>query len=224
MSDMPSMLNSLESTNTSLPRGTYIQPNLEHGLRVWWAFYWPTTLISTVLSVLLGKILRQIYENSLISAKLLLYAAQTGGFVLNYAVAIFIMHYILKKNFRHFRIGLVSTTNGYPSEPVPRSYSRTLQVWWIYVWRTLVYYAVAFAIVIYPAGIFVGLFRPSPVLGTLIFALLGFVVGAALELFVIYSNILDEDIGDFHVSLLPLQGVVADGVLLAEDSAEQKGS
>jgi hypothetical protein len=57
--------------------------------------------------------------------------------------------------------------------------------------------------VIYPTGIFVGLFRPSPAFSYVFFGLLGFVVGGSVALFVIYSNILEEDIGDFRVSLLP---------------------
>jgi hypothetical protein len=32
---------------------------------------------------------------------------------------------------------------------------------------------------------------------------LGLVIAAAVGLFVIYSNLLDEDIGDFHVGLVP---------------------
>ena len=56
---------------------------------------------------------------------------------------------------------------------------------------------------IYPAGMFVALFRPTPTFSYVFFGLLGFVVSGALALFVIYSNILEEDIGDFRVSLLP---------------------
>jgi hypothetical protein len=30
--------------------GNYIQPNLGHGLRIWWAFYWRTALSAMVLA------------------------------------------------------------------------------------------------------------------------------------------------------------------------------
>ena len=223
MANLPSMLNSGESESSTLPNDNYVQPNLGHGLRIWWAFYWPTTLIATVLTLLLGRFLRQIYENSLISAKLILYSAQAGGFVLTYAVAFFVMHYILGKKFRHFRLGLTSAAHGRSAEAIPRSYIRTLRVWWIYVWRTLVYYALAYAFVIIPAGIFEGLFRPGPVFTTIFGAFLGFVVSGALGLFVIYSNILDEDIGDFHVSLLPLRANVPDQAPAAGDPFSQEG-
>jgi hypothetical protein len=53
----------------------------------------------------------------------------------------------------------------------------------------------------------------------LIFLLLGFVTGGALSLFVIYSNILDEDIGDFRVVLLPRQSTVPAHNPLATDAA-----
>lgn len=223
MANSPSLLNSVERENVSLLDDSYIQPTLNHGLRIWWAFYWPTTLGATFLGLLLGKFLRQIYENSLISAKLIRYSAQAGGFILTYAVAFFVMYYILGKKFRGFRLALTSGAYGSSAKAVPRTYGRALRVWWIYVWRTLVYYALAYAFVIIPAGIFEGLFRPDPVFSTLFGAFLGFGVSAALGLFVIYSNILDEDIGDFHVSLLPLRAAVPDAAAPAGDPFRQKG-
>lgn len=42
---------------------------------------------------------------------------------------------------------------------------------------------------------FVGLFRPSPLVASAIFLVLGFIVGGALSLFVIYSNILTKTSG-----------------------------
>src|SRR5207302_8510318 len=115
---------------------------------------------------------------------------------INYLVAFFVLYYILSKSFRQFRLGLLSNQVGAPTLAVDVTYRRTVLVWWIYVWRTIVYTALAWVFVIYPSGMFVGLFRPSPTFTYFFFALLGFVVSGALALFVIYSHILEEDIGD----------------------------
>jgi hypothetical protein len=58
-----------------------------------------------------------------------------------------------------------------------------------------------------------------PAVTRLIFLLIGFVTGGALSLFVIYSNILDEDIGDFRVVLRPRQNAVTSHSPLATDAA-----
>lgn len=53
-------------------------------------------------------------------------------------------------------------------------------------------------------GIFLGMLREmNRVLATTIPLMEGLVIGAAVGLFVIYSNILDEQFGDFRVALLP---------------------
>jgi hypothetical protein len=49
----------------------YIQPNLAHGLRIWWAFFWPTTLISMVLTIVVNYWARYFYENSNVPGRLL---------------------------------------------------------------------------------------------------------------------------------------------------------
>jgi len=197
------MLEPLASATSTSPSDDYIQPTLAHALRIWWAFYWPTTLVSLVLGFGFGRMLRLIFQNGLATAAFIRLTAQIGGYAINYLVALFVLYYILNKPFRHFRLGLVSSSSGAPTIPVDVTYTRTLRVWWIYVWRTVVYTALAWVFVVYPAGMFVGLFGPSPAFSYVFFGLLGFVVSGSLALFVIYSNILEEDIGDFRVSLLP---------------------
>ena len=59
---------------------------------------------------------------------------------------------------------------------------------------------------IYPAGMFVGSFRPTPTLSYAFFGLLGFVVGGSVALFVIDSNILEEGIGDSHLPVTSRSG------------------
>ena len=202
---MPESLSFATPSPAASPGGlnAYIQSNLGHALRVWWAYFWPTTLITFLLGILLGIVVRVLYENVILPGTILIPVSKYGGYVINYVVALFIMRYILGKKFRHFRLALVSSADLASTPALPVTWQRTLRVWWTFTWRTLVYSILAFAFVLYPMGMFVGLFRPSPLFSTVFFFLLGTASGGALSMFVIYSNILEEDIGDFRVVLLP---------------------
>lgn len=208
MSNLPTLFDPPAGAHSAPAIDDYIQPNLGHGLRIWWAYYWPTTLIALVLSLLLGLVITALWENFIVPAKALIPVTRFGPYVINYAVAFFIMHYVLGKTFQHFRLGLVPSGGTRPAEALKPTFARTLRVWWIFTWRTVLYTALSIVFVTYPLGMFVGLFNPSPNVARLIFLLLGFFMGGALSLFVIYSNILDEDIGDFRVVLLPRQSAV----------------
>jgi hypothetical protein len=181
----------------------YIQPNLGHGLRIWWAFFWPSTLIVAFLAFILNFWLRWLYENANAPASLIGPAMKFSPYILNYVVALFVMYYILHKNFRHFRIGLLSNRGGEGSELLEPTLRRTVRVWWSYSWRTLIYGLIAVFVTAIPRGVFVGLFGWNRRLEVLVATLVGIALGGAVGLFVIYSNILDEDFGDFRVCLLP---------------------
>jgi hypothetical protein len=219
MSNLPTMLEAPAGVHSAPGLDDYVQPNLGHALRIWWAYYWPTTLITVVSGYLLGLVVRALWENFIVSAKAVIPVTRYGPYVINYGVALFVMRYVLGKTFRHFRLGLVSSQSGAPAQPLKPTFARTLRVWWIFTWRTVLYTVLSTVFVTYPMGMFVGLFKPSPFLASLIFLLLGFVIGGALSLFVIYSNILDEDIGDFRVVLLPRENAVPAHPSLASDPA-----
>ena len=212
------MLTPPASASSAAPWDAYIQATLDHALRIWWAFYWPTTIIAFVLSLGFGYLLRQLYENTLIPATYVRLAAQISGYLITYTVAIFVMRYILHKNFRHFQLGLVSNLPDSSAQPLAVTFGRALRVWWTYVWRTIAYFLLAWIFVLYPAGMFVGMFRPSPLFSTMFFGLLGFLINAALSLFVIYSNILEEDFADFRVALLPRPDAKPAGAALGSDA------
>jgi hypothetical protein len=197
----------------------YIQPELGHALRVWWAYYWPTTIITFVAGILITFAVRRLYEGFVFSAKTLLPFQRYGAYVVNAIAALFVMRHVLGKTFRHFRIRLVSTQDPAAPEFVKATFARALRVWWAFLWRIVIYTVLAMALVLYPMGMFVGIFGPSPLVAATIIGLLGFVVGAALSLFVIYSNILDEDIGDFRVVLLPREQPVGASQPLATNPA-----
>lgn len=219
MSNLPAMFESPSGAHSAPGLDDYIQPNLGHGLRIWWAYYWPSTLITLVLSFLLGLLVRVLWENFIVSAKPLVPVTRYGPYIINYVVALFVMRYILGKTFRHFRLGLISNDGASPAQTLDPTVMRTLRVWWIFTLRTVLYTVLCIVFVNYPMAMFVGLFKPGPLFASLFFQLLGFLTGGALSLFVIYSNILEENIGDFRVVLLPRQNAVPAHTPLATDPA-----
>ncbi len=192
-----------------LPDSNYIQPSLGHGLRIWWAFYWPMTLISGILIIVLNFWLRRFYEDMVLPASVVGPFFEYDPYVLNYTVAFFVMYYILRKNFRHFRIGLLSNRGGDGAEPLTPTFGRTLRVWWTYSWRTLLYTAIVWFAAVLPLSSFGVVFSSSPVFTTFFRSLLQLSSSAAVGLYAIYSNILDEDIADFRVCLLPRKPVMS---------------
>lgn len=199
----PSMFDSRSPAPDAPPETSYIQPNFGHGLRIWWAFFWPTTLIAAILTIAFNYILRRIYQVTEIPADVLRPIMNLAPYVLTYIVALFVMDYILQKSFRPFRMGLLSNRGGEGAQPLPVTLGRTLRVWWTYSWRTLVYRLILMFITTIPMGVILGLFTRIPVAHALVQFLITLGIDAAAGLFVIYSNILDEDFDDFRVCLLP---------------------
>jgi hypothetical protein len=205
---LPSISGAGSAAQTDWTLRDYIQPNLGHGLRIWWAFYWRNTLISVVLAFLLGMAIQPILNAGTISYRPLSLILQYGSYVVSYAVALFVMHYILRKNFRSFRIGLVSNSDANLTPCLKPTLKRTLRVWWTYSWRTIVYLAILSVAANVPLGFVSGAVAVIyPPLGNAFVEFVRFVLAGAVGLFVIYSNILDEDFTDFRVSLLPRQPV-----------------
>lgn len=188
----------------------YIQPNLSHGLRIWWAFFWRTTLAATVLTIATTVALRRIYEDAegptYVSAHIIVPLMKYDQYLFTYGIGLLVMGYILRKNFHHFRIGLLSHFGTEAPHILRPTAWRTIRVWWTYSWRSLVYYLIAWVVVILPLTWFAGLFGPPKPFAAIFVAAVGIVIGGAVGLFVIYAHLLDEDIGDFRVALLPRDG------------------
>ncbi len=196
---------SSHASTAALPLESYVQPNVWHGLRIWWAFFWPTNLISGFLIIVLNGWLQRLYEDLVLPASLVGPMLKFGPYVLSYSVAFFGMYYILHKNFWHFRIGLLSNRGGEGAQPLSATLGRTLRVWWTYSWRTLLYTAILWIAVVVPLSSFAIVFNSSSHFTAIFQGLLGLSVSAAVGLYAIYSNILDEDIAGFRVCLLPRQ-------------------
>jgi len=185
----------------------YIQPTFAHGLRIWWAFYWRNTLIALVLGLQLGAAIQWLSEYGLISAPLRPLLLQFGSTLIGYLPAIFVMYYVIRKRFRGFRIRLTSGVD--PNQRLPATPKRIFRIWWTYTWRTLVYTIALTVAMSVPMGFLTGAATViSPAFGRVFSAAASLVVAGGLGLFVIYSNILDEEIADFCVGLVPTQATM----------------
>jgi hypothetical protein len=193
-------------TDSVAPMDNYIQPNLEYGLRIWWAFYW-RTFSSVFAAVVLNALLLRLQHNQVI-----LFFVKYDVVIFYFLAAFFMMAYLLRKNFRSFRIGLLSNHGGQGAVPLAPTVQRTARVWWTFTWRAAIYRLVASVAAALPMGWIMGFLAavfPDPAASALINFIVQIILDAAIGMFVIYSNILDEDISDFRVALLPRMTLTA---------------
>jgi hypothetical protein len=183
-------------------RSDYVQPTLGHALRVWWAFYWRTLGASFVLTALASALLRLMAQTALISVSSAAWAVKAAPYVFFYSMAIPVTRFVLHKRFRRFRVA-VWPLGGQPTSEVDKpTYSQAIRVWWSFTWRATIYGALATTLAGFPLRFVAGLFAPSPQISALLEMWIALIVQAAVALFVLYSNILDEDMSDFHVGLV----------------------
>jgi hypothetical protein len=185
------------------PDEDYIQPNFGHALRIWWALFWRTTIVAGVLDFGLQLELKRVAEASDSVGPAISFLAQYGNYIISYLVVFFVMYYVLHKSFRGFRIALCENWCTPEAKILEPTLIRSTRIWWTYFWRTAVYEAIGYVVVMLPLTWFVGLFNPSPLVAMLVMWPAGFIVGGAVALFAIYSNILDEDFRSFRVTLVP---------------------
>jgi hypothetical protein len=182
----------------------YIQPTLSHGLRIWWAYFWRNTVVATILYAAATLIIKPLLLKGDLTFETYRILTAVSPWLLTYSVSIPVIYFILRKRFQHFRIGLFALNAGIATEEVPPTLPRTLRVWWTFTWRTVVYRLIlgfAGSVVLDVALGFLSATFPR-LQGTFTL-LMSVIVEAAVGLFVIYSNILDEDFSNFRVSLLP---------------------
>jgi hypothetical protein len=220
MASQPSLTGNTAAVRSPSAPDSYIQPTLGHGLRIWWAFFWRNTGISFVLTALLSAALMfgsQKYHFA-VDGRLLIFF----GYLIEYTTAIFVVHFVVQKRFHSFRI--ILTPQGAVDSPqlqiLPPIFKRTFRVWWTFVWRSVIYRVVLGVAMSVPLGVVTGAFAAiSPQVGQAFTWITQLAISGAVGLFTIYSNILDEDIGGFRVSLAPRATAVwPEEVLRAEPS------
>jgi hypothetical protein len=188
--------------------GDYVQPTLGHGLRIWWAFYWRNQLIAIILGLQLSAAIQWLVIRGLVPIVSRMLLIQAGSILLNYIPASVVLYFVFKKNFRSFRIQLTPRGSVEASEELPLTPMRAFRIWWTYTWRGVVYLVVLLVATNVPLGFVTGAMTVvSPALGQAFSQFMGIVIAGAVGLFVIYSNLLDEDIGDFHVGLVSRSSV-----------------
>ncbi|HXW18499.1 MAG TPA: hypothetical protein VEJ39_09355 [Candidatus Acidoferrales bacterium] len=211
MSGPPSLFGEThEAKPPAAPPADYIQPNLGHGLRIWWAFYWPVFLASSAFAIAFNVVVRRFLEDPRVpmGAVFPFFKYQQLFIALFYmAISFPAFAYILRKRFRHFRIGLLSNY-GQGAERLSPTFLRTASVWWAYSWRVVVYRLLAMVIIMFPLGWILGFaaaFLPHS--ASILFSKLfvPIVIDALVGMYVIYASILDENISNFRVGLVPVQ-------------------
>ncbi len=113
MSPPPSMFGAPREISPAASLGDYIQPNLRYGLKIWWAFYWPTALAAIVLAIGFNSAMRLFLQVGVMPERLIAPAVWIARFdflVFYYAGTIFAIAYILRKSSGRsasdcFRIG-----------------------------------------------------------------------------------------------------------------------
>jgi hypothetical protein len=187
----------------ALPLNGYVQPTLGHGLRIWWAFYWRNQIIAFILGLQLGAAIQWLVTRGVVPIASRALLIQAGGVLLNYIPASVVLYFVFKKNFRAFRIRLTPRDAVESREELPLTPTRAFRIWWTYTWRGGVYLVALMVAMNVPLGFVTGAITViSPPLGQAFGLFMGIVMAGAVGLFVIYSNLLDEDLGDFHVGLV----------------------
>jgi len=189
MPEPPSLLDKRPDPPENSAQSNYIQPTLGHGLRIWWALYWRSTLV-TALSL----------GGSMAAFRVVL--PTYWSYSADYLIILAVMWFILIKRFRTFRIRLVSKADR--TQELPVTCRRTFRIWWTFTWRTIVYRIVLGFVTGIPVGFLSGAVAVIyPPLGPAFALFVGLAIEGAVGLFTIYSSILDEEISDFCVTLAP---------------------
>lgn len=209
MLSKPGLFDAPSAPSASLPQRDYIQPNLGHAFRIWWAYYWPTFLISWFIVGVLMVLLLKASENLMVSGDVVRWANRILPYLVVYGVSVLTIRYILGKKFRSFCIALLPRDASSGVGPLSRSFQRTLRVWWAFCWRAVVYSVIARVAGGLALGFTIAILSAMGRLVALLVAIASQVaIEGAVGLFVIYSGILDEEFGDFRVTLVPRGAVL----------------
>lgn len=220
MPNPPSMFDAPARAGEPKPADGYIQPTLSHGLRVWWAYFWPTTVIAGLLQFCCGFWLRLMYVRADIDAHALRMASLIVPYATTAGVGLLIFRYLLGKRFRHFRLALLPAGSVSATTPLRPIWRRTIRVWWTFAWRAVVYTVIFSFLISVSLGWLIALLSEiNPSTAGLVPLIVNLAIGAAVGLFIIYSNVLDEEFGDFRVALLPREASAATPI--ATDAPEQ---
>lgn len=202
---MPSEPSSSSATpvrRVSPTQEDYIQPSFAYGFRIWWAYYWPTFLISTFIIAVLTVLLRRAWGYLILRDQVVLWTNRILPYAVTFFVSMFGIQRILRKKFQSFYIALLPRNESFGA-PLPRTPERTLRVWWEFSWRSIVYSVIFRFAGSIALGLTFGILASiGGVIGKVVPLLFQILIDAAVGSLVIYSGLLDEGFGDFRVTLL----------------------
>lgn len=180
----------------------YIQPSFAYGLRIWWAYYWPTSLISFFIIGILMVLLRRAWEYLILRDQVVLWVNRILPYAVTFFVSMFGIHRILRKKFQSFYIALLPRNASFGAEALPRTSLRALRVWWEFIWRSIVYSVIFRFAGSIALGLTMGILASiGGVVGKVVPLIFQVLIDAAVGSFVIYSGLFDEGFGDFRVTL-----------------------
>lgn len=138
----PSMFDEPRAVRPVPRLANYIQPTLVDGLRIWWAFYWRTLLLTYVTAIVLNIGIRAVWSAGLMPSGVTRIAASAvryDSYPIYYAFAFVALAIVLRKTFRSFRTRLLSNYGAEGAQELPPTFARTARVWWTFCWRAVVY-------------------------------------------------------------------------------------
>jgi hypothetical protein len=204
MPSEPGLSNAPPVRSASLSPEDYIQPSLAYGLRIWWAYYWPTFLISSFFIGVLTVLLRRAWEYLILRDQIFLWANRILPYAVTFFVSMVGIHRILRKKFQSFYIALLPRNASFGAEALPRTSKRALRVWWEFIWRSVIYSVIFRFAGSIALGLTFGILASiGGIAGKVVPLILQVLIDAAVGSFVIYSGLLDEEFGDFRVTLVP---------------------
>lgn len=204
MLSKPGLSNSPRVGSASVSQEQYIQPSLAYGLRIWWAYYWPTFLVSSFIIGALMVLLRRAWEYLILRDQGVLWTSRILPYAVIFFVSMFGIRRILRKKFRTFSVALLPRGAAFAVEPLALTLERTLRVWWAFIWRTMFYSLIfrfaGFLALNLTMGILASI---GGIAGKVVPVIFQVLIDAAVGSFVIYSGLLDEEFGDFRLTLVP---------------------
>jgi hypothetical protein len=199
----PSAVASTVTTTEPYSASDWITPTFLDGLRIWWAYYWPTFLIGSTASYALTYTLLKVYGATILSPSTSVWILRIIPIILTAVTGLFVFQYLLRTQFRRFRIAIFPASSSTDQVSIPTTTEHGLRVWFAFTWRSIVYGLIAGLVASVPLGFITGMLTYGPVSGLIVQLVVSFVVNGGVGLFVIYSSILDEDFGSFSVRLVP---------------------
>jgi hypothetical protein len=194
---------------SAAPETPYAQSTFNYALRIWWAFYWPLGL-ATIVAFFVVAIIGGIIQGLRHAPPQQIILPVFGAAILCYfGLSFLVMYYILDKEFRHFRVALVSSTDYAHPQILPRTTARVGRVWFAYIWRAIVYGIVASFVASFPLSVITGPFVRMPAVFVGLKFATQIALSGAVGLFVLYNNIIDDRFGDVRVCLLRRDAALA---------------